>query len=215
MPGPSLLPGVRTVARLAVAAVSLNVFLPQPALPQSVEVSATVGVGMHGSQSEARSMLGGQVGVWWNHGWQTTLRATWFAPSDFSGVSTYYIGSADDPRPVGLRHTPGKRRVVTSQTLYHFRRGTMIRPFLGPVFGVIRDREVNSCDIAGCEALAPALPFGPRSSSTFSLGGAFGASADISEHFVIRGGVQLHCPMCEEFSIVETFVDIGYRFGKR
>ena len=215
MPGPSLVPGVGTVARLSVAVVCLSVFLPEPALSQSVEVGGTVGVGLHGSRSDARSMLGGQVGVWWNDGWETTLRATWFAPSDFSGVSTYYIGSAADPRPVGLRHTPRKRRVVTSQTLYHFRRGTMIRPFLGPVFGVIRDRVVNSCDIAGCEALAPGLPFGPRSSSLFSVGVAFGVFADFSEHFVIRGGVQLHCPMCEEFSIFETFVDVGYRFGKR
>ena len=160
-------------------------------------------------------MLGGQAGVLWNDRWETAVRATWFDRPQTSGASAYYIGSRDAPHVLRVVHMPGNRVLLTGQVLYHYWHGSAVRPFLGVGIGTIRDREVVRCEVAGCDTLLPGLPLGELTSSTFAFAGIAGVSATFGEHFVIRGGVEIYCPVCEEVSVFETYVGLGYRFGRR
>ena len=158
-------------------------------------------------------MLGGQAGILWDGRWETVVRGTWFDRSDRAVGTTYFIGSA--PQQVRVLNTPGNRVSLTAQALYHYRHGTSVRPFLGAGMGAIYDSENVLCEVPGCEALLPNLRLGELVHRGGDLVGIGGVAVAMRQNFVIRGGVQLHCPACFETLAVETFVDFGYRFRSR
>lgn len=215
------LTGARTLFRHCLSpTLCVLSMLPVSSLAQTVDAIGTVGIGSRGSESElarseARLMLGGQAGVLWDGRLETAVRATWFDRPERTGASTYYFGSRSAPEPLRVLHTPGDRVLLTGQVTYHFRRGASVHPFLGAGLGVIHDREDIRCEVPGCEALLPGLTTGRLTSTAFDLAAIGGVAVVVSNHVVLRGGLQLHCPLCEETSVLETFFDVGYRFGSR
>jgi hypothetical protein len=186
---------------------------PTSASAQTVEVAGGLGAGF--PQNDANLMTSGRFAVVWADRLETSLRATWFNRPEHSGITTYYIGSRESPQPVRIIVTLGDRSLLEGQLLYHYWRGATVRPFLGFGLSSVRDREVARCEVPGCELLRPGLPLGKETFTRTSFAGIVGGSGSLSSGLTVRGGIQVHCPVCEELSFVEAFVDIGYRFGGR
>ena len=205
------------------------ILLTSRLLAQGIEFGGSFGSGVRGTETSVfggnTSPIGGvYVSSWWADRIETAFRVAWLDLPDDRGSATYYYGcEARDStgrclQPSGsfrsISRCASPRRFMGGQGIYHFRRGSKLRPFVGGAIGAVHDSEVVSCEIAGCELLLPGLSpvLGTRTSSRWEVSDIFGVSTLVSDHFVIRGTVEFHSPFLEELSLFETSIGVGYRF---
>jgi hypothetical protein len=198
-----------------VAAGALILGAPNGIQAQVLETSFVVGAGQHGEGADVRALNGAEAAVEWNERWLTAIHATRFTTSNRVGITTYYLGSLQDLRPVRLLTRHDQRLTISVLTLHHYRSKHPIRPFIGGGIAVIRDTERITCQIEGCEQLLPGVSFGRQTASIVDLFFTGGVSAFVGRHIVLRGGVQIGCPYCEGNSVFDWFGSVGYRFHLR
>lgn len=205
-------------------ALLLALSVPRPAAAQAFEVGGSLGVGARGSESElarqeALPVAGVHGSVLLGDRFETMVRVAWLDLND-PGGTTYYADcrpefprSCDPSVAVGVRsRLTAPRTFINGNALYHFRRGKPVRPFAGAGFGVMRDQEQVTCELAGCDAYLPGFRASTRTLSYADLIGVFGASVAVADRVVIRGAVHFHRPAGEELSLFETTAMVGYRF---
>jgi hypothetical protein len=175
-------------------------------------------MGARGSESElarheALLTTGLHVSAWWADRVETGIRWVWVdVPSD-----DYRTGYGFDC-VAGVCHTIveieghrfGGRRMVSGHVIYHFRRGRLLRPYLGGAIGTIHERERVACVTPGCEAYLGGL--GERRFSYDNVAIITGLSTLLWNRVVVRGGIVLHGFAGEELSLFETSALVGYRF---
>ncbi len=112
--------------------------------------------------------------------------------------------------------TERSRRLLSGELIYHFRRGSRVRPMLGLGMGSRTERWSAACVQPGCEQLLPivATPAG-RGEGRAGLGTIIaGVSGRPGRRILVRGGVRLHNFAGEQTSTTEVFAAVGYQIGR-
>jgi hypothetical protein len=193
------------------------------ATAQQVEVGASVGFGMPGSEGSliglaVRPVSGVHASVWWDDRVETALRLAWQWLPELHAGAEYGVGcGAGVPpgcqRPIVRVFFRGAnpRRFTAFELLYHARPGSRVRPLFGFGIGRIDRTETTVCEGAGCEALLPFVGTTRRYSAGDVIG-VVGASSVVGKHLILRGAVHFHRPGGEDLSMFETAFTVGYRF---
>ena len=194
--------------------------LPLPARAQEVEVGGVVGSAGGGSESDVVALdalhgLAGAYGsVWWTARFETAVRVAWFYEPDVTRGSRHHAPLNPGPDSSSVLETRrGSRQLISINASYHFRQEAVVRPYVGIGFGVIRDQLLTFCEVAGCEASAPQVPFGRSVFTHKGLIATGGVSKTLYDRLVLRGGIRWHTPGGEDLSIVEVSLGVGYRLA--
>lgn len=197
--------------------------LPAAASAQRFEVGASIGAGTAGTENSLAGgnttiMPGVRASVWWGDRLETGIRLAWWPIPNPHGSAGYSINCGDGgPSTCDFfyvnfdRVTP--RLFVAGEALYHFRRGSRLRPFVGGGYGRMDSSENVTCETPGCEVhLTPGFRFGRRQSSATDIIVIGGVSWTLTNHLRLRGAVRMHRPGGEDLSTAETSVGLGVRF---
>jgi hypothetical protein len=105
------------------------------------------------------------------------------------------------------------RQILSGEAVYHFRRGSTVRPMLGLGLGTRIHRDQLSCRPVGCEELMPVLAsgVGRTTSRAGNITIVAGLSGRVHDRVQLRGGVRLHNFAGEEISTTEVFIATAYR----
>ena len=106
--------------------------------------------------------------------------------------------------------------MAQADAIWHFRRGQVIRPFVGLGIGGFRNRETVSCTPPGCEPQLVRFGLTAGTQQEWHKDEAIivGASALAGPRVRVRGGLRYHNPFRDELALSEWFVAVGYRFGR-
>jgi len=203
-----------TFRRSLVLRSSFFVLSSLVAAGQTLEVGATIAASCQGggttlcdaTQSDL-AMAGPFASIWFNDFIEVSGRVAWLERRDFSrgfGIglrSTYFISERD-------------RTIGEAEIVWHFRRERRVRIMFGVGLGRYWDREVISCQPAGCEPGLRAAYFletGPTRDSQLSRSILVGLSATVLPRLRVRGGWRYHNPLAGDDALPEFFVGAGYR----
>ena len=185
---------------------------------QSIEVGGSVAVACVGSEGSLcapdRHVLVGAHTSWWvDEGIELGVRlARTTLPSyRYSLSPEVHIPLT---QPVDVAVSDRSREFVSLFFVYHFLRGSLVRPMLGLGAGWYRDAARFTCQPIGCDSLAPGLIASSGDDRNWQIDVTFlvGLSSIISERWVVRGGWQPHRFGGQETSTYEWFAGAGYRF---
>jgi hypothetical protein len=195
---------MNTRTGLLLAAVWLVEGVANPALAQSVEVTAALGPTCVGSESSmchrsASIMWMGQVGVVQDDRWEVAGRIGRVGLPDLQ-----YAASGVSPEQIVQDRS---RLFLVAQLEYRFLQGKRVRPFIGAGFGSFRESEMVTCP-GGCLAPGP----GPSRHAAYhtDLVPVFGLVGRLSAKLRMRFEVDLHNPAAEHLSTVAYLFGVGY-----
>ena len=191
---------------------------PSTAEGQFIEPGGSLGTGARGTESqmvrqEARLTGGLHLSAWWADRVEGGVRLVWVDLPSHRYQTGYGFDCATGKCQTIVEtatQTYGGRRMVSGHGVYHFRRGRLLRPYLGVGVGTIHERERVECVTPGCEAFG--LRPGERRYSYGNVAAISGLSTTLGDRLYVRGGIVFHRPAGEELSLFETSAQIGYRF---
>ncbi len=215
--------------RYVLCLLSVAVITCRAAEAQVFEVGAGIGRACVGSEGglcgdEAAAMPSLHGSVWLDDRLELGIRFATMGRPDVSYAVAHdsRFDVVADPavrelQRVDVASRDRSRRIIEGDFVYHFKRGSPIRPVLGVGLGRVWNRLTETCAPAGCEQLMPILsgPVGRRSHSNPNLSMIAGLSGRVGSHLEVKGGVRLHNFAGEGTSTAEVFVSTGYQFGSR
>jgi hypothetical protein len=179
---------------------------------QSFEAGGSLAVSCRGSEDsvcadESLATTGLYGSLWFADRVEIALRAAWMKFGDIEGTLPFGITGTFAIRDAS-------RRVTQAETVWHFRRGGRVRPMLGIGIGWYADRDIVTCQPAGCEPFlrSAGLETGERRDAERDGSIVVGLSVLATPRLRLRGGWRYHNPFVDELALSELFIAAGYRF---
>ena len=183
---------------------------------QSFEVGATIATSCKGSDgsfcNDTHSGLrttGPYASVWFNDFIEVSGRVAWLDQPDISGTPGFGV-------PSRFSISDRERTIGQAEIIWHFLRGERVRLMFGLGIGRYWDRELVTCEPAGCEPslTTSGLTPGRIRESQIDRSILVGLSAPLGSRLRFRGGWRYHNPLNDEHALSEVFVGLGYRFAR-
>jgi hypothetical protein len=184
------------------------------AAAQAIEVGGRVGAGCVGNDGSicgggTSPLAGGHAALWFDDRVEISASAARVALDSFAFRAT------DDPYPIDIEVTDRSRDLVSVLFVYHFMKGSPVRPMLGIGSGWYSDAERVACQPAGCSTQLRGGPLlGQYREWDVDAVFVVGLSGIIADRWVVRGGWQSHRLGNDENMTQQLFVGAGYRFGQ-
>jgi hypothetical protein len=180
---------------------------------QTVEVGGRLGTGCTGSEDSLCSggmspLFGAHASLWAADKFELT------AVVSRLNLPSEQFRAFDAPIDVTI--SDRSRDFVSFLFVYHFMKGSRVRPMLGLGSGWYSEAQRVDCQPAGCHTQ---LRGGPLLGQyrTWDVDAVFvvGLSSVVRDRWVVRGGWQSHRFGNDENMTQQFFVGAGYRFGGR
>lgn len=183
------------------------------AAAQTVEVGGSVAAGCLGSDGSVcgggtHPLIGAHAGWWAADRIELSARVARVGRPPFRSSTVF-------PTTVEFEVTDRSSEFVSAMFIYHFRAGKAVRPMLGFGSGGFARAERVTCRPAGCGGVRGLPPEGAHRRWLLDQILVAGLSGFVGDRWVWRGGWLAHRFANDENSTIETFVGMGYRFGKR
>jgi hypothetical protein len=200
-----------TATGSSIACALMMLWCASAAAAQTFEAGATIATSCIGSDgsfcNDTHSSLrtaGPYASIRFNDFIEVSGRVAWLDKPDlrgsagFGATSTFFI--SDRERTIGQ-----------AEIVWHFRRDERVRVMFGLGVGRYWDREMVTCEPAGCEpSLASSgLTAGRIRKSQLDRSILVGLSAALHPRLRIRGGWRYHNPLNDENALSELFVGLG------
>lgn len=145
--------------------------------------------------------------------------SVWFLDALEVGGRVARLGRDDDRfdlLQVSGTITDRTRFMVQADAIWHFRRGEVLRPFVGFGIGGYRNQMTVSCAPPGCEPLLGRAGLSAGTEREWHSDEAIvaGVSVLAMPRLRVRAGLRYHNPLRDELALSEWFVGVGYRFGR-
>ena len=177
---------------------------------QTIEAGATAAASCVGSDgsfcSDGNLFTAGLAGsLMFADAFEVGGRVAWLARDDIR-FEVPVRGSIEDQTRV----------MVQADAIWHFRKGKVLRPFVGLGLGGFRNRMTVTCSPPGCEPLLglSGLRAGTQHDWHADEAVIAGASALVTPRLRVRAGLRYHNPLRDELALSEWFLGAGYRFGR-
>jgi hypothetical protein len=202
--------------RLSTAYVLATLCCASTAVAQTIESGATIAASCQGggttlcdpTQTDLLAM-GPYASVWFNDFIEVSGRVAWLDRRNFSrgfGIglrSTYFI-------------TERERTIGQAEVVWHLLRDKRVRLMIGAGVGRYWDRELITCQPAGCEpglVAAYGLTTGQTRESQSARSVIVGLSTTL-HRLRVRGGWRYHNPIAGKDAFSELFLAAGFILRK-
>ena len=181
------------------------------AAAQDVEVGASVAAACLGSDGSAcgsgtHALAGAHVSWWMDDRVEVMGRLARVARPDRHFRQTF-------PLELDVSITDRSRDFLSGAVVYHFRRGSRVRPMLGVGSGVFADADRVVCQPVACEQSGGLPQSGSHRRWKADLIVLAGLSGRVGGRWSWRAGWLTHSFANDHNSTIETFASVGYRFG--